>query len=115
MTPDELARELADLDRFSPPAVDPALLLTLETKASGLTQENTELRQTIAQNEARIAELLSTAEQRNAELSALKTSQRKREKEWENQLADWRGKQQYWSSLALSERADAPFQTHPMD
>ena len=106
MTPDELARELADLDRFSPPAVDPALLLQLETRASGLTQENTELRQTIAQNEARIAELLSSAEQQKAEVSALKSSQQKREKEWENQLAEWRRKQQYWSSFAVSERAD---------
>ncbi len=106
MTPDELARELADLDRFSPPAVDPALLLHLETRASGLTEENTELRQTIAQNEARIAELLSSVEQRKAELSALKISQQKREKEWEEQLAEWRRKQQYWSSIAVTERAD---------
>jgi hypothetical protein len=106
MTPDELDRELADLDRFSPPPVDPARLLALETRASDLAQENTDLRHTIGLRDARIAELQTASDQRTRELLALKTAQQRREKDWESERADWLGKQQYWSSLALRERSD---------
>ena len=107
MTPDELDRELADLDRFSPPPVDPARLLALETRASDLAQENTDLRHTIGLRDAQIAELQTASDQLNRELLTLKTAQQRREKEWDSERADWLGKQQYWSSLALRERSDS--------
>ena len=107
MTPDELDRELADLDRFSPPPVDPARLLALETRASDLAQENTDLRHTIGLRDAQIAELQSAALHRSGELLALKTAHHRREKDWDSERADWLGKQQYWSSLALRERSDS--------
>ena len=107
MNPDELDRELADLDRFSPPSVDPARLLALETRTSDLAQENAELRHTIGLRDAQIAELQTASDQLNRELLTLKTAQQRREKEWDSERADWLGKQQYWSSLALRERSDS--------
>ena len=107
MTPDELDRELADLDRFSPPPVDPARLLALETRASDLAQENTDLRSTIGLRDAQIAELQIASDQLNRELLTLKTAQHRREKDWYSERADWLRKQQYWSSLALRERSDS--------
>lgn len=107
MTPDELDRELADLDRFSPPPVDPARLLALETRASDLAQENTDLRHTIGLRDAQIAELQSASLQRSGELLALRSVHQRREKDWESERADWLRQQQYWSSLALRERSDS--------
>ena len=82
-------------------------LLALETRASDLAQENTDLRHTIGLRDARIAELQSDALQRSGELLALKSAQQRREKDWDSERADWLGKQQYWSSLALRERSDS--------
>jgi len=107
MSPDDLDRELADLDRFSPPSLDPALLLQLETRASSLAQENSNLRQYLAQRDAQIAELQSASEQLNRQLLSLQTAQQWREKDWNSERSDWLRQQQYWSSLALSERSDS--------
>ena len=82
-------------------------LLALETRASDLAQENTDLRHTIGLRDARIAELQSDALQRSGELLALKTAHQRREKDWDSERAGWLGKQQYWSSLALRERSDS--------
>jgi hypothetical protein len=106
MTPDELSRELVDLDRFSPPSVDPAHLLALETRLSDLSQETTELRNALAQRDAKIVGLLNTVEQQNGDLLTLKTAQQDKEKQWEAALAAWRRKQEFWAPLAIRERAD---------
>ena len=82
-------------------------LLALETRASDLAQENTDLRHTIGLRDAQIAELQSAALQRSGELLALKTAHQRREKDWDSERAGWLGKQQYWSSLALRERSDS--------
>lgn len=107
MSPDDLDRELADLDRFSPPSLDPALLLQLETRASSLAQENSDLRQHLAQRDAQIAELQTASEQLDRQLLTLQTAQQWREKDWNSERSDWLRQQQYWSSLALRERADS--------
>jgi len=82
-------------------------LLALETRASDLAQENTDLRHTIGLRDARIAELQTASGQLNRELLTLKTAHQRREKDWDSERADWLGKQQYWSSLALRERSDS--------
>ena len=82
-------------------------LLALETRASDLAQENTDLRHTIGLRDARIAELQTASGQLNRELLTLKNTQQRREKDWESERTDWLGKQQYWSSLALRERSDS--------
>jgi len=108
MTPDDLSRELDDLDRrFSPPPLDPAHLRPLEIRASDLAQENADLRSALTRQESKIAELQTASQLQSAELLTLKTAQLKREKDWESERADWLRKQQYWSSLARGERSDS--------
>ena len=106
MTPEELSRELSDLDRLGPPAVDPAALLRLETQLADLEGENTELRQKMQERDARIHRLTAELESRKRELLDLEFLHEREQKEQDNRAAEWRRCEAFWATSAQQERAD---------
>lgn len=106
MTPEELSRELSDLDRLGPPALDPAALLRLETQLADLEGENTELRQKVQERDARIHRLTAELESRKRELLDLESLHEREQKEQDNRAAEWRRREAFWATSAQRERAD---------
>ena len=106
MSPDELARELEDLQRFAPPAGDPITLLEHDTRIADLQQENEELQQLANSRASLLASLSLDLDWQKQQLLTLQTAQDSLARKAESHDADLRLHEQSWSRNAIQERAE---------
>ncbi len=106
MTPDELERELLELDRLSPPTLDPAVLLRLESRIAELETENAELNRFVVLQKADIERQTNISESRRRGLSTFVSEHERKQKEWEGRAAEWSKREAFWATQAQRERTD---------
>ncbi len=106
MSPDELARELEDLQRFAPPAGDPIALLEHDTRIADLQQENEELKQSILTLEAQFAALSGDHTSQAKHLTRLQSERDSLHRKVRENDAEFRWKEDLWSDAALKENTD---------
>ncbi len=106
MSPDELAREIADLQRFTPPAGDPIALLERDTRIADLQQENEELKQSILALEAQLAALSGDHTSQAKHLTRLQSERDSLHRKVQQNDAEFRWKEALWSDAALKESSD---------
>ena len=106
MSPDELARELEDLQRFAPPAGDPIALLEHDTRIADLEQENEELKQAVAARASQLATLSLDLDHLKDELAQVQSTRDTLQRQVELHDTELRLRQQSWSRAALKERSE---------
>jgi len=106
MSPDELARELEDLQRFSPPAGDPIALLERDTRIADLQQENEELKQSVAARASQLATVSLDLDDHKQQLTRLQSERDSFYRKVQQNDAEFRWKEALWSEAALKESAD---------
>lgn len=105
MSPDDLARELQDLQRFSPPPADPKLLLERDTRIADLQQENAELRQSADSLKEKLASLSGDLDREKKKLAQLQITHDSLERQNQADLAELDYNRRLWSSNLISDRA----------
>ena len=106
MSPDQLARELEDLQRFSPPAGDPIALLERDTRIADLQQENEELQQLAASRASQLATVSLDLDHHKQQLARLQSERDSFYRKVQQNDAEFRWKEALWSEAALKESAD---------
>ena len=105
MSPDELARELLDLQRFSPPTGDPIALLERDTRIADLQQENEELQQSAAARGSQLATLWLDLDHHKQQLARLQSERDSLQCQVELHDTELRIRQRSWTHAALEERS----------
>ena len=106
MSPDELARELEDLQRFAFPVGDPIALLEHDTRIADLEQENEELKQLAGARASQLATLSLDLDRLKAQLAQVQATRDTLQCQVELHDTDLRLRQQSFSRAALKERSE---------
>ena len=106
MSPDDLARELEDLQRVAPPVGDPLALLERDTRIADLQQENEELKQLATARASQIATLSLDLDHLKGELAQVQSNRDTLQGQVELHDTDLRLHQKSWSRAALQERSE---------
>lgn len=106
MSPDELARELEDLQRFAPPPGDPIALLEHDTRIADLEQENEELKQSATTRASQLATVSLDLDHHKQQLTRLQAAYDSLQSQVELHGTELRLRQQSFSRAALKERSE---------